>query len=104
MSHFTFATLELTDLSWTEDYQVAVPRIIEKYNGRIIARTPKVEMIEGSINCPHVVLLVEFPTKEDSELFYHSEEYRPYLEARSAGANANLYSFAGEDTIGKKNV
>ncbi len=100
MSHYTFATLELTDLAWTEDYQVRVPKIIEQYGGKILARTPKVDIIEGEIDRPHVVLLVEFPSLEESEKFYNSVEYKPYLDARRGGSNANLFSFAGEDTIG----
>ena len=101
MSHYTFATLKLHDLAWTEDYQVEVPKIIARYNGRILARTPKVEVIEGDVEAPHVVLLVEFPSREDSERFYHSKEYEPYLVARKGGADAALFSFAGEDTIGR---
>lgn len=100
MAHYTFATLELTDLAWTENYQREVPKLIEQFNGRILARTHRVEVVEGTTPRPHVVLLVEFPSKEDSERFYNSPEYQPYLEARMAGAKANLYTFAAEDSIG----
>tara|TARA_X000000950_G_C13359638_1_gene435841 strand:+ start:86 stop:394 length:309 start_codon:yes stop_codon:yes gene_type:complete len=99
MSHYTFATLALTDFAWTERYQVEVPKIIEQYNGRILARTTNVEVVEGDAPQPHVVLLVEFPSREHSERFYNSPEYKPYLQARQKGAKANLFSFSGEDTI-----
>ena len=102
MPHYTFAKLEIAEFDWVGDYQEVVPKIIEQYGGKLLARTHKNTVQEGECSAPHVVLLVEFPDADAADSFYHSPEYAPYLEARLAGSTAEIHSFAGEDSIGAK--
>ncbi|MAY34816.1 MAG: hypothetical protein CMN84_01815 [Spongiibacteraceae bacterium] len=100
MKHYIFAKLNFTEFDWIKSYQENVPDIIEQAGGKILARTHKTEVSEGSCDQPHVILLVEFPSKKSADDFYTSEEYRPYLEARLAGSVSEIHSFAGEDSVG----
>ena len=101
MKHYIFAKLNFTAFDWIKSYQEEVPDIIEKAGGKILARTHKTEVIEGSCEQPHVILLVEFPSKKSAEDFYNGDKYRPYLEARLAGSVSEIHSFAGEDSVGE---
>lgn len=89
--------IEITDRRWAPEYVKNVTRMVEGRGGRFLARTSKVEKIEGERKLPQVFLIVEWPSKETAEAFYESEEYRPYREARIAGAKNEFLLVAGED-------
>lgn len=60
-------------------------------------RTPQVEIIEGGGGEPNIMVLMEFPSKEAAQAFHDDPAYKPFLEARLAGASGNMYLFADED-------
>lgn len=43
------------------------------------------------------MVLMEFPSKEAAQAFHDDPDYKPFLEARLAGASGNMYLFANED-------
>src|SRR5207249_3441218 len=47
MKYYLIAELEITDQSWVADYIKNVSGLVERHGGRYLARTPKVERIEG---------------------------------------------------------
>jgi uncharacterized protein (DUF1330 family) len=89
--------MEVTDRSWVAEYVKNVTKMVEQRGGRYLARTSKVEKVEGERKLPQVFLIIEWPSKEAAEAFYESEEYRPYREARIAGAKNEFLLVAGED-------
>jgi uncharacterized protein (DUF1330 family) len=89
--------MEVTDRSWVAEYVKNVTKMVEQRGGRYLARTSKVEKVEGERKLPQVYLIIEWPSKEAAEAFYESEEYRPYREARIAGAKNEFLLVAGED-------
>jgi uncharacterized protein (DUF1330 family) len=98
--YYAVATLDVTDPAWVRDYVTEVTPMVEGHGGRYLARTGQIEQLEGERRLPQVVLLIEWPTREDAQRFYDSEEYRPYREARRAGARNELLIVAGEDVNG----
>ena len=71
--------------------------MVEARGGRYLARTSKVQRIEGERTPGQLVLIIEWPSKEAAEEFYDSEEYRPYRGLRQAGARNEFLLVAGED-------
>ena len=97
MKYYVFAEMDLTDGGWVTEYVQIVTKMVEERGGRYLARTSRVEKLEGERPAPQVVLLIEWPSREVAMAFYESEEYRPYRESRIAGSRSELALIAGED-------
>lgn len=78
--------------------------MIERHGGRYLARTHRVETLEGDRPAPPLVVMVEWPSREAAMAFYDSEEYRPFLEARKAGAVNEFILVLGEDVTGAARI
>jgi uncharacterized protein (DUF1330 family) len=101
---YTIAELEITDRAWIADYVQNVTKMVEERGGRYLARTSRVEKLEGERARPQLVLLLEWPSKELADAFYDSEEYRPYRERRLAGSRSELLLVPGEDVTGTAKI
>ncbi|HEY0140409.1 MAG TPA: DUF1330 domain-containing protein [Thermoanaerobaculia bacterium] len=97
MKFYSVAEIDITDQSWVADYLQNVTPMLERYGGRYLARTPRVEKIEGERAVPQICLIVEWPSREAIDAFYDSEEYRPWRERRVAGAKNEFLIVPGED-------
>lgn len=97
MKYYAVAEIDIIDRSWVSAYVKNVTPMVERYGGRYLARTPRVEKLEGEPNSPQVFLIIEWPSKEAAEAFYHSDEYKPYLESRKKGSRGEFLLVAGED-------
>ncbi len=91
MKYYLIAELEITDQSWVSDYLKNVTGMVERHGGRYLARTPKVERIEGERKAAGIFVV------ESAMAFYESAEYRPYRQKRIAGARNEFFLVAGED-------
>lgn len=97
MKYYMIGEVETTDQSWVPDYVKNVTGMVERFGGRYLARTPKVEKVEGERAPRGIAVIVEWPSKEAATAFYESEEYRPYRQKRLAGAKNEFLLVAGED-------
>ena len=97
MKYYAVAELEIIDQGWVPEYVKNVTKLIERSGGRYLARTTKIEKLEGERKAPQLFVIVEWPSKEAAESFYHSDEYRPYLKSRTVGAKNEFLLVAGED-------
>ena len=100
MKVYAVAELDITDQSWVAEYVREVTPMVERHGGRYLARTPKIEALEGERKPPQIFLIVEWPSREAADAFYRSDEYRPYLQKRLQGARNELRIVAGEDITG----
>jgi len=101
MKYYAVAEIDVTDQSWVPAYVQNVTRMVERHGGRYLARTPKVEKIEGERAVPQIFLLIEWPSREAAMEFYESPEYAPYRRSRLAGARNEFVLVAGEDVTGQ---
>jgi uncharacterized protein (DUF1330 family) len=97
MKYYAVAELDITDPSWVSDYVAEVTPMVERHGGRYLARTGRIEQVEGERTPPQIVLLIEWPSKQAADQFYASEEYRGHREARGEGARNEFLLVAGED-------
>ncbi len=104
MKYYLIGEIEVTDQSWVPDYVKDVTGMVERWGGRYLARTPKLEKIEGGRKPLQMVVIVEWPSKETALKFYESEEYRPYRQNRLAGAKNEFLLVAGEDVTNTAHI
>jgi len=100
MKYYAVAELDVTDQGWVRDYVAEVTPMVERRGGRYLARSARLERIEGEQALPQVLLIIEWPSKQAADEFYESDEYRPHREARRAGAQNRFMLVAGEDVNG----
>lgn len=101
MKWYSVAEIDVSDPSWVRDYVADVTEIVERLGGRYLARTGRIERVEGDRDPPQTFMIIEWPSKEVAEDFYASDEYRPYRERRKAGARNQFFLVAGEDVTGR---
>ena len=97
MKCYTVGEMQIGDSGWIADYVANVTAMVERRGGRYLARTGRVERIEGEDPPAQFWVLIEWPSREVADEFYASEEYRPYREARLQGASNQFTILAGED-------
>jgi uncharacterized protein (DUF1330 family) len=89
MAVYVIVQLEITDPEGFAEYREQVSSQIAKNGGRSIVRGAQVENLEGSWD-PGLLVILEFPTREDADRFYNAEEYQPLLALREHTANSIL--------------
>jgi uncharacterized protein (DUF1330 family) len=104
MRCYAVAEIDVTDPGWVRDYVTAVTPMVERHGGRYLARTPKVDRVEGEREPPQTFLIIEWPSREAADAFYQSDEYRPFRERRREGARNEFLLVAGEDVTGAAQV
>jgi uncharacterized protein (DUF1330 family) len=104
VKYYVVAEIDLTDPAWVAEYVREVTKMIERRGGRYLARTPRIEKLEGDRPPPQVVLLIEWSSRDEAMAFYESDEYRPYRESRIAGSRTQLALVAGEDVTGAAHI
>jgi len=53
-----------------------INEVLEKFNGKFLVATPKSKILSGMPL--EVVIVIEFSSVDNAELFYHSKEYEKY--------------------------
>ena len=94
MAAYFILTIEVTDLRRFAKYLRRVRPVLEKYSGRYLVRGGEFEVLEGGWNSP-VLAVLEFPSMEKAQEFYHSEDYKPLLDLRTASTNSDVVLVKG---------
>ena len=69
MKYYSVAEIDVVDQSWVPAYVANVTRLVERAGGRYLARTSKVERIEGERPRPQIALIIEWPSREAAVAF-----------------------------------
>ncbi|MBN2180664.1 MAG: DUF1330 domain-containing protein [Sedimentisphaerales bacterium] len=94
MAAYVIARVEVTDRQQYKKYLELTPATIAKYSGRFIARGGKTISLEGPEESRRVVIL-EFPSLERAEQWYHSDEYQSARKQRIGAAEADFLAIDG---------
>jgi uncharacterized protein (DUF1330 family) len=89
MPAYVFANIRVDDPIAYEQYVRIVPGTVQNFGGRYLARGGRVQVLEGDIQ-PGRTIILEFPTFEDAQRWYSSEEYCEAKAVRQACAQAEL--------------
>ena len=71
---YIVANIRVTDQDRFQEFSGMAGPAIKKYGGRVLARGPGADRLEGDVS--GIVMLIEFESKEAADTFYHSEEYQ----------------------------
>ncbi len=97
MKYYSVAEIDIADQSWVPAYVNNVTGLVEQRGGRYLARTSRIEKLEGDRKVPEIFLIIEWPSKDVAKEFYECDEYRPYRQSRIEGARNEFLLVAGED-------
>jgi uncharacterized protein (DUF1330 family) len=86
--------MAVADPARLADYLKATPAIVAKYRGQFIARGGTTITLEGPQENRRIVIL-EFPTLDDVQAFYHSPEYAVARKLREGVAVAEFVAVDG---------
>jgi uncharacterized protein (DUF1330 family) len=84
---------EVSDKAGMREYVATVPSLVERYGGRYIARGPA-HVIEGE-HRPGMLVITEFPSLEQMQALYDSEEYAPFKALRQRSSSMNFIAVEG---------
>lgn len=70
-------------------YRNGVVATLEEYGGRFVVRGGHLTVVEGEWPHPRVVV-IEFPSREAAEGWYHSPAYQKLLPLRLSSSAGNL--------------
>ncbi len=96
MKGYIIANIEVRDPEAFERYRAVVAPVIARFGGRYLIRGGKIKHKEGEMPLQRLVVL-EFPSPDAAERFYHSDDYRPLLELRSAATLSQVVLVEGYD-------
>jgi uncharacterized protein (DUF1330 family) len=94
MPAYILARIRVTDPQRFEQYRAAVPAVIAQYGGRYIVRGGEVTALEGTPEGRRLVV-IEFPTLEAAQRFWHSSEYAQAKQLREEAAQAEVVLVPG---------
>ena len=83
MSVYLIADLTIRDRDAFAAYVKVAGPLIEKFGGRVVARSDAATALEGVP--PNHFVVIQFESMDAAKRFYHSEEYREPLRRRLGG-------------------
>jgi uncharacterized protein (DUF1330 family) len=94
MSAYAIFDVDIRDMAKYQEFMAGVKPALEKAGARYLARGGKHQIYEGDWS-PRRIVLLEFPSLEAFETFYHGETYRSLKSIRDACSSARLVSVEG---------
>ncbi|MCB9207018.1 MAG: DUF1330 domain-containing protein [Ignavibacteriales bacterium] len=94
MNYYFIANIKINDENEYKKYLEKVDDIFEKYNGKYLSVDNNPILLEGKWEYTRNVL-IEFPTKQDFDNWYFSEEYQNILKHRLTAAECDTILISG---------
>ncbi|OED39841.1 hypothetical protein AB833_13750 [Chromatiales bacterium (ex Bugula neritina AB1)] len=96
MSCYAIGHITVTNPDGYKEYAAQVPALIAAHGGKYLVRGGECTDVEGTMpHQRHVVL--EFPTRQSLEGWYHSAEYQQILKIRLANSEGVMTIVDGFD-------
>ncbi|MDE2228257.1 MAG: DUF1330 domain-containing protein [Alphaproteobacteria bacterium] len=89
MTAYLVAEIEVTDAAAYEPYKKMAGESIPRHGGKFIVRGGRTVALEGEK--PKRIVVVEFPSVEAAEKFYHSPDYQAAVKVRQKASKGRLY-------------
>jgi uncharacterized protein (DUF1330 family) len=89
-----FDILQVNNEENMQEYRQKVLPVVDKFGGRYIVIGGPFENKEGDWK-PSFPVMIEFPTLNDANEWYHSDDYRQLKELRLSSVQSNAVFFQG---------
>jgi len=90
---YVVANIRVEDQEKFKQFSGMAGPAIKKYGGKVLARGPDADRLEGDLN--GIVMLIEFESKEAADIFYYSEEYQAAKAVREACSDTDFMIIEG---------
>ncbi|MEH6557549.1 MAG: DUF1330 domain-containing protein [Oceanicoccus sp.] len=97
MPAYIVAQIQINDREGYSKYEEGFMAIFTQFKGKMLAVDESPKLLEGSWGYTRTVL-VEFPSNEDANAWYYSEQYQMLAQHRFASSSANIVSIQGLET------
>jgi len=94
MAAYAIGTLTVHDTGWQQEYGAAMPALIDRHGGKVLAKAPA-HTLEGQDRLPGTVVMIAFPTAADARAWYDDPAHARLKQLRSAGADFDLQLVEG---------
>ena len=95
MKAYVIGSVQMRDDSWVKEYTAKTEAIVTRHGGRYLVRGATMERLEGSDPLPHVMVVIEFPSREHARAWHTDPEYAPLIKLRQAGCDIDLVLVEG---------
>ncbi len=99
MAYFSILAVTPSSEDWIPEYLPVANKLVAKHGGKYLARTASHEQLEGSDQTAALRIILEWPSKEAAMNFMNDPEYKPHLDARTAGSNSYHFIVEGKDDL-----
>ncbi|MEM6823581.1 MAG: DUF1330 domain-containing protein [Pseudomonadota bacterium] len=99
MSYYSVLAVTPSREDWIPNYLPTANKLVAKHGGKYLARTASHEQVEGSHQHAALRIILEWPSKEAAINFMNDPEYKPHLEARTAGSESYHFLIDGTDDL-----
>ena len=94
MPAYLLVELEIVDPIGFGEYRKAVVPLVEKYGGKYLAASDRVEALEGDWH-PKRIVMIEFPSMQKAKEWFGCEEYREPSKIRKRTAKTKMILMEG---------
>ena len=85
---YLVANIRVTDQDKFQEFSGMAGPAIKKYGGKVLARGPVADRLEGDVN--GIVMIIEFESKGAANTFYRSKEYQAAKTIREECSDTDL--------------
>ena len=90
---YVVANIRVKDQEKFQQFSGMAGPAIKKYGGKVIARGPDADRLEGNVS--GIVMMIEFESKEAANTFYYSEDYQAAKAVREACSDTDFMIIEG---------
>ncbi len=94
MSYYFLASIKIHDEAEYNKYLAGSKQVFSKFKGKYLSVDTNPMLMEGSWNYSHQIL-IEFPTREDFDAWYFSDEYQEILQHRLKASESDSILIKG---------
>ena len=95
MAAYLVVDTNITNPELYERYKLIAKPLVEKYGGEYLARGGKLSVKEDTLWAPIRMVLVRFPSMQDAETFYQSDDYQDVLKISKQSADRTVIILEG---------
>lgn len=96
MPALMISQVTVTNQEKFQDYFAITKAIGAKYGAKAVARGTHAKVLNGTGDGHQMVVVVEFPSMEQLEAWYGSEDYKAIIPLREAGSHQSMMAYEAQ--------